>query len=562
MDLFAHPGWRQASPDPADPVFRRPLGLLELGFYWDAVYNGVAVTVNCFEVEVTAGLQGALFARANVEHAWLRLKQRYPLLGASVEERPSGQVEFVLHERALSQLRPGEVNFLEHLHTAVDVARFREELHNGPTVLDNVLLARLWVGRQQNAPRRWHIFIPVVHYITDGMANATIVREMCQELALLSSEAKIQTTPLAARLQGVLPTETLTPSSKASMPRKRWRFAIAKVIQGLRASKATGGHTLPTLPKPSSTPLSRTIRIYFTAAESRQIMAACRLLGITLGNALPVLSQLAFARVLYRLRHAGQITDAEWDRRLRQPMHYTGPMNHRPYLEREWYTGGGAAEVCIAISFYTLVLPALPRPNSPALDTTGAPPLAALLTPARFRARAQMARAQTKALLAHPLLHELHALRLPIRNARTYAAALAWRAGHKQAAPAPNPTPAADSQQAGRFADLAPCVFSNGGASLGDRDALMPECYPLAPPGGAPQWPVRLRLLSAAHDLRCRSGELYLGALTWRGRLQFFTAFDAHTYDAELVRAWTEEAKAAALAFLGGGLGGGVHARL
>ena len=228
------------SPDTADPVFRRPLGHLELGFYWDVVHNGVAITSNHIELEADAGCENELFAIENVERAWLRMKQRFPLLGASIEELPGAEkVEFVLRESALYTLRPGELRYLNDLHSADAVAAFAEKLRNGPPVLDSEFLSRVWFGPQKDAPRRWHIFIPVVHYITDGIANATIVRELCQELSSLSKSAKIDAIPLAIRLQTVLPTEVHTPSAKLSLPHRRWRLAIAKVIRSLRQEKMT-----------------------------------------------------------------------------------------------------------------------------------------------------------------------------------------------------------------------------------------------------------------------------------------------------------------------------------
>ena len=191
-------------------------------------------------------------------------------------------------------------------------------------------------------------------------------------------------------------------------------------------------------------------------------MQTCRTLGITVGNALPVLSQLAFSRVLHRLRHQGKLNDEEWEHRRCQPMHYAGPVNYRPYLDRAWYGGGGADEVCIAITFYTLVLPFMPVPVSLALDETGAPPLHTLLSPARFLARARMARVQSKKLLAHPLMHEFHALRLTMGHERARTAAMAWRAKQQG-----RDVPAPAAQEPGKFASFAPCVFSNGGSSLG-----------------------------------------------------------------------------------------------
>lgn len=84
------------------------------------------------------------------------------------------------------------------------------------------------------------------------------------------------------------------------------------------------------------------------------------------------------------------------------------------------------------------------------------------------------------------------------------------------------------------------------------RDHLIPHDYPyplpLSPGAAAP--PVRFRL-KITHDLRCRPGELYLGASTTRGQLSFFSHIDANSFDPGMVLEWMEEVKDAALFYLG-----------
>lgn len=237
MDLLSAAGWRQVNG--VDTIFRRPLGQTELGFHWDAVFNGVAITINRLELEAEEGLEEELFARENVERAWVRLKLRFPLLGATVEELPgTEQVEFILNERHLRSVRPGEINYLTELNTAEDVSRFADELLNGPSVLDNEFLAKLWIGPQKDAPRRYHAYIPVVHHITDGMGNATVQREFCQELSSLLKTSTIGASPLSnSRLEKLLPVEALGPGARLSVTRRRWRIAIAQVIRELRQAK-------------------------------------------------------------------------------------------------------------------------------------------------------------------------------------------------------------------------------------------------------------------------------------------------------------------------------------
>lgn len=222
------------------PFFRRPLGPLELSFYWDTAFNGVAVLTNHLEFDVDSSCEAALASREYVESSWIRMKQRYPLLGASVEELPGSEVvEFVVKECALRFVRPGELNFLDTFNSVKDVNFFEEQLRNGSTVLDNEFLARVWIGQQKDTPRRYHIFIPTVHFITDGIGNAMVARRLCQELSSLSKDTALKGPPLAVRLESLLPAEALSPVAKLSVVRRRWRLAISKVIQDRRLSRLT-----------------------------------------------------------------------------------------------------------------------------------------------------------------------------------------------------------------------------------------------------------------------------------------------------------------------------------
>ena len=63
---------------------------------------------------------------------------------------------------------------------------------------------------------------------------------------------------------------------------------------------------------------------------------------------------------------------------------------------------------------------------------------------------------------------------------------------------------------------------------------------------------MRLHMRHTSHHLRCRPDDLYLGALTSRGELEFFCHVDVSTFDEELVRDWLEEVKNATVAYLDG----------
>jgi hypothetical protein len=231
--------WYQVDGSESEgPTYRRPLGPLELSFYWDAAFNGVAVLVNHIEFDVERTCEADILSGSNIARSWIRMKQRFPLLGASTAELPSSEmVEFVVREHALLSVRPGEVTVCHNFQSTKDVNRFEEELINGPTVLSNEFLARVWIGPQKDMPYRYHVFIPVVHLITDGIGNATIAREFCQELSSLPKDTIVRDPPLQTRLQGLLPVEAFTPGAKLSAPRRRWRLAIAKTIQDIRLSR-------------------------------------------------------------------------------------------------------------------------------------------------------------------------------------------------------------------------------------------------------------------------------------------------------------------------------------
>ena len=72
---------------------------------------------------------------------------------------------------------------------------------------------------------------------------------------------------------------------------------------------------------------------------------------------------------------------------------------------------------------------------------------------------------------------------------------------------------------------------------------------------------LRLRIVDTSVHLRCRPSELYLGALTSRGALQFFCYADTNVYEEDVVREWVQEVAQATVAYLGketsDGLAGG-----
>lgn len=237
---FASLSWRRSgrSQRRDGSIFRRALGSGELQFYWDTVFNGTSITIGHLVLEAEPEYEKQIFCKENIEMAWSRMKQRFPLLAASVEElSDSRTVEFVLDETSLRTIRRDEISFLEDLGSAEDAARSIDRLQNGPPVLTNEIIAKLMVGPQKDTPRIYHVVIVIAHYITDGVTGMTLKREFCQELTELSREGHILAEPLEKRLAAFTPIETLGPHRGRSLSRRRWRSAAAKVIYQIRQAR-------------------------------------------------------------------------------------------------------------------------------------------------------------------------------------------------------------------------------------------------------------------------------------------------------------------------------------
>lgn len=171
------------------------------------------------------------------------------------------------------------------------------------------------------------------------------------------------------------------------------------------------------------TPLTRKTAITFSRDRSSCIFTSCRKHSITVGSVLPVLGQMGSTRVLHRRYLRGEITEEQWRWYYSQPFHTAGPLSSRPFLDREWYEGGGAEAVVLAISIYSVTLPSIPTVSREWLSQhlseleDGMPPFSALLPRDRFVRRAQASKKQTKGMLTHPLHFEIwmanHARRIP-----------------------------------------------------------------------------------------------------------------------------------------------------
>ncbi|KAI0748121.1 hypothetical protein C8Q80DRAFT_1170267 [Daedaleopsis nitida] len=563
-------------------TYARPLGLNELSFYYDRIFNGTADITWRYIVEETKLATGRdIFGAVNVQRAWATLKQWYPLLGVKMDDSDGiDAVKFVVSERSLSHHRPDEV-VIRTVASSSEVEEILWTLTRYDPMADHHLISRLFVLARRDRPGTYEVLFRAAHAITDGISGATIARTFFDLLA--SSPSRIP--PLEERLAMALPYDQLNPTNKMSLPRKRWRRAIAQVTFLNRRRKLTGGHAIvrTVTDKTYRTPAtSDRVGNRFSLAETTAILHACKKQNLTLGAVIPVISQLASARILHRRYLRGEISKDEWEHRRRQPMHFGGPINLRPYMDVEWQKNGGTTEVALAIDYYECTLPFMPTPYGTRRDdgvprADGAPPYSALLSHARFFHRARLFRGQLLRTVKNPLMLDIAQARQPTYAQRKKIIATHWLAEQKGE---PLPTYTQPSYWDSVPSDYLP---SNGLSSVGQMSLILPEKYPLpcgyplsvhtaraaspafgavAEISGAKPTPERppvtadadalLRIVDNNTFLHARPMEFFLANSTDRDQIGLSVTFDANVYSRAVAEEFIEECRQATLFYLGG----------
>ncbi|KAG5635532.1 hypothetical protein H0H81_010944 [Sphagnurus paluster] len=519
-------------------TYQRPLGITELGFYWDSKFDGTADTVQHGTVEILSPENQTVFSHDNITRSWIALKQQFPLLGASFEV-VGDQVNFIISANRLEACNPEEIS-LQKVASQVEAERVADALVNGDRVLSDDLLARIVILFRIDQISHVHILIHVGHSITDGMANATLLRTF---LDIISSSPDGIMWDLEERLALALPSNDLVPGIMLNKARFRWHRAIGQTISAIRMSKINGGHTLPrkfTHLSAYTPARSGLVAASFSPEKSIHIIQNCRDNGITFGNAYPVLAQIALTRLLCRRFVRGDIGREEWEYRKREPMVTGGPLNLRPFLDREWYEKGGSTNVSLAIGFFFQRLPYMPLGAAVNLAPGDKiPSLQDLLPFPRFLLRCQSIRKQLTDLLRHPMFLHITMLRSQASIRRLQEVALNWRDKRQEAPSAISVT------------EQSP-VSTHGGSSLGNMDKLIPSHYPLATEGEEERTVPQLLLHKTQTRLHCRPAELYLGASTKRQQLHIHVFWDMNVYDEDVVKEWLEEVREATVVYLGG----------
>lgn len=235
-----------------------------------------------------------------------------------------------------------------------------------------------------------------------------------------------------------------------------------------------------------------------------------------------------------------------------------GPLNLRPYLDKEWFNKGGATNASLAIGFFFYQLPFMPL--GAATNIQPGDPLPSyddLLSKKRFTYRCTLVKREADLVLRNPLQHEISSARFPGRIAIGKDVAETWK--YKMLFQSPADRRMLSPQELAEDG----MVFSYGGSSFGSvsyclglrlftslitttlqSDQLYPEFYPLSGERHT------LRLVRSVVGLHTRPRELYLGATTVRGQLRMYIYYDTNVYDEDLVKQWLDEVKDATFHYL------------
>lgn len=216
-------------------VYERRLGLNEAGFYWDSVFNGTADTLDSSELEFHPSKFEHLISRENVSRTWCAIKQRFPLIGATVKERSQDDLFLVVASQDLDRICHQEEIIFKDIASAQEAEIFAHTVITKERQLSNDLLARVWILRRTDIQYTCHIIFHVAHLITDGMSNITLKKTFFDILC----GASFTRPDLLQRLALSESSQNLYPNLKYNLARRRWRIAIAQVISARRQQKLT-----------------------------------------------------------------------------------------------------------------------------------------------------------------------------------------------------------------------------------------------------------------------------------------------------------------------------------
>ena len=250
------PGWTLVDTHPTQGrTFQRPLEPMEeCSYLYQRFLNGTSDILHHCEIHTGSSQDAHLFSETNIVNAWLSMKRRYPLVGATVRNADRtpfqfkvpadgagfiSQPHFVIQEHDLAILRPGEITF-GSVASAEEAHRHAAAIVHGEYLLSDDLQVQLHVLRETDPEGTGvlHLMMYISHCLADEIAIRTLLRCLLDTLAR-SREFEPAQLPLEDRLAMAVPMMELDPAHLRSLSPgiRRWRKAVGAVIFQLRLAK-------------------------------------------------------------------------------------------------------------------------------------------------------------------------------------------------------------------------------------------------------------------------------------------------------------------------------------
>jgi uncharacterized protein YlxP (DUF503 family) len=234
--LYAHfvmaVPWTSLDSTPGQRVFRRPLGVTEIPYYWDGVFNSTGDTVMHVHLRTTQKNDQDIYSQSNVMRSWASVKRRFPLIAAEIEEHDS-RLHFVIREEAVTNLRPNDVTFME-VDSFHRVECFIDEIMDGHRPLSSRLLSRAYILRRTDKSDQFHALIVIAHIVTDASSTSTVLRTFFDTL---SSRIEPPCIPLGERVHMFQPLENRLCYGNLPLVKRRWRRALGYALYTVWISK-------------------------------------------------------------------------------------------------------------------------------------------------------------------------------------------------------------------------------------------------------------------------------------------------------------------------------------
>lgn len=500
--------WSELAQENGYRRWTRKLGGHEAAFYWDGELNGTCDVLSDTHVALPLTHRYLLADEEFVRRGWSRLKRIHPLLAASIVQTSDG-LRFLLKEERFDTLLPEEFS-TRTIHSTEEYKRILDNYQNGPRVLSRHLASYLVVlsipSPEGDSRAHFRVFIGTGHATTDALASLNTTRTFFQTLV-----GEMQPQDISKRLELIPAVDHFFINPKISVAQRRWRMATAQIILQHRARRIQGGNTVPNRITAESLYTPSISRYHFETLDpeiTKRTFATCRAQGVTFGHAFHVLCQLANASIIRHVR----FDEKEWQYRQRQPSHFFGPLNIRPYLDRDWLRKGGVQQVFATGSNYQCTLPCLPVAR--ASNRT-------LMSKEKFFHRCRLAKTEMDLQFKHPLILEFAAIYSTVHCAERSRFAKQWQ--DKMAGTAPTTTELKSED--------AKYVSANQISTFGKLDDILPLSYPSA-------GPKVVEIVENNTIARTFPGQFYITAGTRDEKLILGSFWDANVYDDEMVSQW------------------------